>query len=350
MDFNKLFFDSKKWDNLILLGIREGFIRRIEGEKRDSNYLFETYGNKRVNGKSDILRNIALFDKIECLDASFDLTNLINEGLFENDISVLDSFEELHPNNTINEKSENTELLKLVSFQATEILLKSKRQVINHFRNVNQIDIPNNYPYRELSYSFDEAIKYYTNYEQFQFDKAEPYFEEDLDWLYRSIFVGIFKSYQEKSIYSPGLNIDRVTDHLNPTKLIDDVYYTVETKLSDEITYLPYPQTLKEAITIRNKREIRRFREILSFWIRSINDGDYQLEEIIRKDIQKANKELTRLDYVREYTNSPMNFWLNSIGGHIPVFSNILTVTNMFFGLYEKYTLKKNNWIMLTSK
>lgn len=350
MNFDRLYFDSKKWDNLILLGIRERFIRRIEGEKQDSDYLFETYGNKRVNDKSAILRNIALFDKIECLDASYDLTNLINEGLFENDISVLDSFEELHPNNTINEKSENKELLELISFQATEILSKSKRQVINHFRNVNHIDIPENYSYRELSYSFDAAIKYYTNYEQFHLDRAEPYFEEDLDWLYRSIFVGIFKSYQEKSIYSPGLNIDTVTNHLNPSKLIDDVYYTVETKLSEEIKYLPCPQTLKEALTIRNKKEIRRFRDVLSFWIRSINDGDFQLEKTIRKDIQKANKELARLDYIREYTNSPMNFWLNSIGGHIPVFSNILTVTNMFLGLYEKYTLKKNNWIMLTNK
>lgn len=338
------------WDTFTLLAIREKIIRRIEGESLDSDYLFNEAIDKRTYNKSDILRSIALFDKIECLDATFDLSNLISEGLIENDNSVIDDFNLLHPNNTIPEDSNQKKILEAINVQTTEILLRSKRQIINHFRNINYIDTSKEYPEENLSFSFDEAIKYYTDFEQFHVDVAEPYFEEDLDWLYRSIFIGLYKSIHEELVYAPSFDLYSSIQLINPNKLIDEIYYTVKTKLTDEVVYLPQPKTLKEAIEVRNKYEIVRFREILGLWVDAIKKGDIQLEEIIRKDIRKANKELGRLKNIKEYTSSPINFWLNSIGGHIPILSNVLTVTNMFAGLYEKFALKKYNWIMLSKK
>ena len=69
----------------------------------------------------------------------------------------------------------------------------------------------------------------------------------------------------------------------------------------------------------------------------------FKTEKIIKKDLKKANMEFKRLGKYREYKESKFHFWLNSIGGHIPIFSNILTVVEMGTGFYEKNANKKRN-------
>ena len=67
----------------------------------------------------------------------------------------------------------------------------------------------------------------------------------------------------------------------------------------------------------------------------------------MRSDIRKANRELTKLDEWRKYELSPFNFWLNAIGGHIPVLSNVLTVVNMCASMYSSKVESKHGWVML---
>lgn len=335
------------WDILMLLGIREKIIRKLNYDEEENDYLYNIFIEKRATKKSDVLRSIALFDKIECIEATFDLTNLINEGVIENDHSVIDLFEEIQPNNRIPEDSDKKEMLELINSQTAEILIRSKKQIINHLRNINHVFATVEEYDENSSYYFDESMKYYTDFESYEIDNAEEWFEDQLDNLYRTVFVGIYKSLKQECIYSPSFNFRSNLQIINPNELLDDVYYTVQTKLKEEIIYLPQPSTLREALQFRNQPEIKRFREVLSYWLESIKSGDNQLEEIIRKDIKKANLELRRINNIRKFNNSQINFWLNSIGGHIPIFSNILTATNMFAGLYEKFASKQNNWIMM---
>ena len=60
-----------------------------------------------------------------------------------------------------------------------------------------------------------------------------------------------------------------------------------------------------------------------------------------------ANDMLLMKNSLREYKRSPLNFWLSAIGGHIPLFSNIITIVRTVGGLYSKWSERKNNWILL---
>jgi hypothetical protein len=130
-------------------------------------------------------------------------------------------------------------------------------------------------------------------------------------------------------------------------KLIEDVYYIAKTQLTDEIIILPEPRTLEEAVEMRNLREMERFREVLSAWCDSLRRGKSTLEKKLRSDVRKANTELRRIKRWRKYKRSPLNFWLSAIGGHIALFSNIITIVQTVGGLYSRWSEHKNNWILL---
>jgi len=344
MEFNRTYFDAKMWDSLVLLAAKEKIITRIEGDTEDNDFVFKETKGKRVANKTEILRLITLFDKVECLDHSYDLSNLISEGLLDDNYSILYQFEKLHPNNTIPKDSKEKMLLEYIKEQTIEIMIASKKHIITHLRNTYELK---HFSKQELLFSFNESMKFYINFEEYHIDVADPLFEDNLDWFFRSIFVGIYKSMEENAIYSSSFKFETKSNIIAPKKIIDEVYYTAKTNFTDEIIYLPQPKTLKEALRIRNKKEIVRFREIFSNWTQVVKEGNEKLEIKIRKDIKKANREMNRLESIREFSKSPLNFWINAIGGHIPVLSNILTATSMFAGIYEKHSEKKNSWVLL---
>ena len=90
-----------------------------------------------------------------------------------------------------------------------------------------------------------------------------------------------------------------------------------------------------------------RFREVLSAWCDTLSDSDTSAEKLIRKDVIKANKTLKWVTGWKEYVRSPWSFTINSIGGHIPIISNVITVINTIGELSEKYLYKRYNWVML---
>jgi hypothetical protein len=103
-------------------------------------------------------------------------------------------------------------------------------------------------------------------------------------------------------------------------KPVDDVYYIASARLHNEMLVLPEPQTVEDVLRMRNAKEIARFREVFASWCEALKQGDAAAEQAMRSDVRKANRELTRLKRWKEWNSSPLNFYLNAIGGHIPFF------------------------------
>lgn len=71
------------------------------------------------------------------------------------------------------------------------------------------------------------------------------------------------------------------------------------------------------------------------------------MEKTIRKDVQKANRSLKHVERWRQYQSSPINFWLTSIGGHIPILSNVLTAIYTLGTLATDSIEHHNSWVLL---
>lgn len=129
---------------------------------------------------------------------------------------------------------------------------------------------------------------------------------------------------------------------------LDHLMCIAQATLKDEMKILPEPKNLKHAAELRRTPQIGRLREVVSEWVQTIQEGRVDAEKKIRGDITKANKELRQLDSWREYKNSNFAFWINAIGGHIPVFSNVLTVVSTFGDKAFTHTVeKRSGWALL---
>jgi len=168
--------------------------------------------------------------------------------------------------------------------------------------------------------------------------------------FYLTVLLMVFKSIQTDCVFTSAMKFhssDIVNSKNIKTYIAEDVDVIAKTLLKNEIAILPYPKNLNEVMKMREKKEIITFREVMSNWIETLHKGEQYLEPKLRKDIAKANKELKKLENWREYQFSPINFWINSIGGHIPILSNILTGIYTLTGVYEHISNKKYNWVML---
>lgn len=67
-------------------------------------------------------------------------------------------------------------------------------------------------------------------------------------------------------------------------------------QMKDEIKYIPKIESIDDLLRLREKKEIKRFREVLFEWKSLMNNGDIELAEKIRSDIVKANKEISNLN------------------------------------------------------
>lgn len=129
---------------------------------------------------------------------------------------------------------------------------------------------------------------------------------------------------------------------------LEELACIAQTMLQDEIRILPNPSSLHDVFELRQRAEIARFRNVVSEWIQTIQEGRVKAEARIRRDIATANRDLRRLRLYKDYKRSPIAFWINAIGGHIPIFSNILTFVSTFGEkALEKWTHKHSGWATL---
>ncbi|AIM32238.1 hypothetical protein DF16_orf03823 [Bacillus thuringiensis serovar kurstaki str. YBT-1520] len=103
-----------------------------------------------------------------------------------------------------------------------------------------------------------------------------------------------------------------------------EVYKLCLVQMKDEIQYIPRIESIDDLLRLREKKEIKRFREVLIEWKNLMNNGDIKLAEKIRSDILKANKEISKLDKWEKVDN--WFYYLAVPTMFIPIISNVVTV------------------------
>ncbi|MEO0684764.1 MAG: hypothetical protein AAFY76_06860, partial [Cyanobacteria bacterium J06649_11] len=138
------------------------------------------------------------------------------------------------------------------------------------------------------------------------------------------------------------------------TNSIDDVNsfneelnYIINIDLIREANIFPCPEDFDDVLRFRESKDIIRFREVTSNWISSLKEGNEKIIFKVQKDLIKANKQLKNLSKWKEYKNSQISFWVNSVGGHIPLLSNFLTLVYTADHFISKKIEDKNNWILI---
>lgn len=122
-----------------------------------------------------------------------------------------------------------------------------------------------------------------------------------------------------------------------------EAYKTCMIEMSREVQYAPRIDSIDDLLRLRESSEIRRFREVLNEWTNLISSQQFNLAEKIRKDILKANKEISKLNKWKKVDK--FIYYLSIPTMFIPYLSNIATIG----GAYTRYHIegkeKKYGWI-----
>ncbi|GAI33009.1 unnamed protein product, partial [marine sediment metagenome] len=81
---------------------------------------------------------------------------------------------------------------------------------------------------------------------------------------------------------------------------LDSSYLRAYQIYHSEVEVFPELRTIKDVLRLRQKPEIRDFRDCLREWGRRLRAGDYGGEQAMRQEIGKANQELRRLGPARK--------------------------------------------------
>jgi hypothetical protein len=358
MLLKKVYLDHIYRHSLEQLAIKEGWVTQdIEGEDPHLVEELDQRPDERNVLKKKTLLLITLFEKIDTNFSFLDWSRFIDEGVVAKDAVMINhTFNPLFHDHS--SQVEVPEKQKIIFNQAR----KSAYELMKIYRNrLIQFHIRRSV---QPSWSLEDYKRNLRSHFNYLLDNVfanddDMHFLKDRGLFYLQSFAGdllvmkwnleecIYYSCTKEIAFSTALGEPSLSKPIQTQKPIDDLYYLVRTRLTDEILILPEPKTLQDVITMRSSKDMKRFREVLSSWCESLQQGDYVAEAKIRRDIYKANKELKNLKHWREYEQSPINFWLNSIGGHVPVLSNILTIVYTLGGLYSKRVEKRHNWIML---
>ncbi len=346
----KCFLDTYYCDALALLLQNEG----------KTNEKFPTIfnGPEKYLLKS-ILRILVLYDKLDSSsfplspDSDLSLNFLKSNGIIDeinyiNGITIFDKDESYW-----NSKDKKLIFAKDIS---KHLILESKRTILSNFL----IEYPMyNRPFSSnLVNIYDLEDKYERILKLHQNELMEKYFLERegigysdfinyLLILLSNVEKAIYFSSKEKMCYINNYISERPSSRVLSDKIIEDIYYTVKINFSEEIVVLPDPNNLDDVLRMRENKDLKRFRKVMTGWMDAANEGNETMMKKIQKDIGKANKELKSLKKIAVFKESPLCFWINSIGGHIPYISNVITLLNTFEGIYNYTIHKKDDWLLL---
>jgi len=352
------------------LMVKEGFAsHRYDGDQVDAEYI----SNARNTLKSKTLLLLTLFETIDSDFTPLDITSLVNEGLVAADSTL---FRGQRAERELNEGKTPKPVLDPESNHTK--YEQAAIDIVSRFRSHIFDYAVRAYPEDLLGFIDNGRtyVRYMGDYIQSRYisrSKLRTYIDESLEVIrekkpfsvsdFSSVqaynlcdhFVSILYNFQDclylstvkNSPFVSAFNDVTIQRYPYAPELIDDLYYLVRTNLTDELLVLPAPRTLREAIRLRNDKRLIRFREVLAGWLDALQKGDIFTLQTIKRDLRKANYSLTALDTWRRYERSPINFWLNSIGGHIPLLSNVLAVMYMLGGMCSHQVAQRDSWLML---
>ena len=360
MLLKKVYLDHIYQHSLEQLAVKEGWVTQdCEGDHPSLAEDLDQRPNERNVLRKKTLLFVTLFENIDTDFSFLNWSRLIDEGVIARDAVMLDhSFKPLfaHDSSMLERRDEQQIIFSHASNSAYQLMKAYRNRLIQfHTRRSTPSSWPTDYK-RKLRSHFDFLLEnvFATN-DDVHFLKTDRlwdlhYFASDLLTVKTNLERCIYYSCTNGALFSTALGEPSMPRPIETQKPIEDLYYLVRTRLIDEILILPEPTSLHDAIAMRSSKDMKRFREVLSCWCESLRQGDHITELKIRRDIHKANRELRYLKRWRGYEQSPINFWLNSIGGHLPVLSNILTIIYTMGGLYSKWAEKRHSWVMLAQE
>lgn len=130
-------------------------------------------------------------------------------------------------------------------------------------------------------------------------------------------------------------------------KITEDIYHIVNIDMSQIIGSLPVPHTVQEAMRLRERPEIKSYRNIFLSWCENMYRGDVPEAEYIKRDFDDANKFFK--DKERSEKCCPaFRCTCEIIGNQIPYLSNIIGIVSPLQNLHNRKLEEKYRWILLT--
>lgn len=346
----KCFLDTYYCNALALLLQKEG---------KTNEKCLTLFNGPETRLLKNILRIMVLFKKIDSSsfplspDSDLSLNYLKDNGIVDNK----NHMEEL----TIFDKNKSywkstDKKLVFAKNVSKHLILDSKKIILSNFI----YEYPKyNRPYSKNFVNVkDLKEKYNTILDLYQNDIKEDLFLERegngyaefvnyLLILLSNIEKAVYFSTKEKMCYINSYISEQPSSRVLSDKIIEDIFYTVKINFSKDIVILPNPSNLDDVLRMRENKNLKRFRKVMTSWMDAANEGDEIMMKKIQEDIGKANKELKSLEKIAVFKESPLDFWVNSIGGHIPYLSNVITLLNTFAGIYDYAVHKKDDWLLL---
>ncbi|XLS27988.1 hypothetical protein ACJD0Z_12350 [Flavobacteriaceae bacterium M23B6Z8] len=141
----------------------------------------------------------------------------------------------------------------------------------------------------------------------------------------------------------------KIRTHVDNKNTSDYHYRLYQIILEEDCTF-PLPQTLDSTIKLISDRRIIDFREILTIWINSLQEGNTINERKVRMEIRKAKKALERVSTFKKvtriisYVSLPVAV-ASAIAG-VPA-GLILVPIGPILNLKSNMIEKKNKWLLL---
>lgn len=381
MVLKKLYLDYAYRDALERIAVAEGWATRereeFGGDHVGTDY---EYGGRNVL-KARLLRLLTLFETVDTNFTALDCSRLIDAGIIQPAATMYQPWRPIVDGDATDLPESVQRIREHGRTVAHELLRASRLSFVrlhirksppNYYSQVNLerprrvtpglSDLPvhyypqywGRYSERDLVRNFRRMLDQVFADDTVDEDALKPYalvaLAHDLltaKWnLQDCIALSAHEQACFATVFCGGAEVQTTT----PPRLLDDLYYLVKTRLTDEVLVLPEPRSLKDVTRLRTTTEMKRFREVLSSWCEALQHGDETAEVRIRRDLRKANRALRVVRGWREYERSPINFWMNAIGGHIPILSNVLTVINTVGTLYSNLAETRCRWLMLAQR
>ncbi|QLK46779.1 hypothetical protein DR996_17125 [Vibrio owensii] len=342
--FEKIYLDPNYMESFHRIALKEKYAK-MDGEFVSINqkYVDLMEVSQRNNLRKRTLQYLTLFEEVDGVASPLNLEKLVDCG-------ILDSGSHM--------------ITGMKSIQESDLIRDTSSKIVIKVLDENKDDIIKIYSSRlkALGETIDSNIDLDLFYERCRKRIIE---EMSFDGA-RDLTIEPHGLYEELSRKSFGLHdvlcsslnegVQIVSPYVSQTRKhrknfeeqFEELNCLAQVNLKNEINILPNPKNLKDVMRMREKRELATFRGVVSEWMEVLEDGNVSAEEKVRKDIKKANAALRCLEGWEEYKNSDFAFWVNTIGGHVPIFSNVLTlVTTVGDKAYTHAIRKKYGWALM---
>jgi hypothetical protein len=360
---NRVYLDLIYRDSLERLAVQEGLITHARSLGGSDQPIFVSRRQDERNLlRRKTLRLLMLFDTVDSDFSGLDWAEGIKAGFVDKHANIAGGQDEGYDlrDRVLGDGpllEERKRLVRYAVAAAMGLVRTFKRQIIQrhirvsepgfYFRTPKKFVSP-----RDLDDDFEFVFHDVLNDTQ-QTVNEKPHLmllHGELSLQYMALRDCIYHAAWNRSMLASAFNLPQLPEITQVSNLVDDVYYLASASLREDGWTLPAPRTLAEAVEIRGSPFVKRFREVMNEWILTLQEGRIDAAKRIRRDVLLANRELERLERWERFERSPVLFWINAVGGQVPILSNFLSAVATVAGLGSSAMKRHSGWVMLLQR